>query len=170
MNRTIRLYLPCLFTMFFLTLFAFNAKAQNLQQSQNANLFESHLNQFEARVQDADAIWWQAAGELKGAANAGVLSNQLAQLRNRINGLSTFAFQMRYYANALNSRELIRGVSQLSRAQSGGLNAAIAAVDALNSGNLITQHLIPIETSIDEMQRIIDDCLRREIQVIRRNL
>lgn len=170
MNRTKGLYLPCMLSIFFFTLFTFNAKAQNLQQSQNLSFFESNLNLFEARVNDADAIWWQLAGEIKGAANANVMNTQLAQLRNRMNGLSSFAFQLRYYANALNSRNLIRGVSQLTREQNAGFNATIAAINAFNSGTLITQHLIPIETAIDEMLRITNDCLRREIQVIRRNL
>lgn len=170
MNRTTKLYLTCSFSFLFLAFFAFNVKAQNLQQTQNVNLFESNLIQFENRVNDADAIWWQTAGELKGAANPSVLNTQLNQLRNRINGLSAYLFQLRYYGNALNNRNLIRGVSLLYRQRSAGLNATIAALDALNGGYLITQHLIPIETSIDEMLRIGNDCLRREIQVIRRNL
>ena len=169
MIRTKRLYLPCTIFLFVLSVSTFNLKAQNIQQSNAINLFESNLDAFEARVWDARTIWEQTAAELKSTANPSTLYNQLSQLRNKYNGMSSFIFQLRYYANALNNTTLIRGVSELHSQQISGQNATIIALDALSSGTLITQHLIPIEASLLEMLRVTNDCLRREIQVIRRN-
>jgi|GEM_PF-3079971 len=167
LNHT--LCLPCVLLCVLFLSFTHQSKAQSFQRSQQIQVFEGQLNLYEDRLSTSLGHLYGVAAELKGSENPTVIYQKLTLLRNGINGLRGLALQLRISANNLDSTPLIMGVSSMTIDQGVAFDATLEAFGAYNNGSLSTGNLIPIERNLLEIERTINDCLRREIQIIKRD-
>lgn len=145
--------------------------AQSTQAITNKlNVYEAKVNILEARVDQATAVYTSLMTQIANNGNPCAINYGFCQLQAAVNRFNGPLNVMKVKSNQLGFAGLSMGSGEASTTWY-ALQQAIDGNSAAASRNSATvSSMLSVGDNLTEMNRIIDGCIRREIQEIRQNL
>lgn len=134
-----------------------------------AKKFEQQLNLFELKMNKVMDAFGDAASSLSTPTSSASMLSKISKLEREVNRVGGILIGLQVKGSELNSSELTMGLNAIEFNINALRCACNSAIAAAANGTLTLQQMAPMDGNITEIFRLIDDCLRREIQVIRGN-
>jgi len=131
--------------------------------------FEQKLNLFELKMNKVMDAYGAVDAALLSSRNSNFTSAKMDKLEREVDRVGGILIGLQVKGNGLNNAEITMGLGEIANSINALRCACNSALAAAAAGNLSQQQMTPIVSNITDIFRVINDCLRREIQIIRDN-